>query len=141
MMMKQKTGGFVIHNGHSKDKQKGQYSSPCRNEMMEVLLFYKDVEYIRSSIKRGKNYVDYIMKENYTCRDSKKNIHLTKRIQLYKLSEILPENFIQVNQSEIINVFHIVGRSGIYLFTDTKEFKITDTCKEQVNLRLSTFFH
>ncbi len=143
--MEQKCGGFVIHNGHSNKKQKGQYSSPHRNEMNQVLIYYENVEFIRSSIKREKNYVDYILKDSNKCECRKKNpesqCNLSRRISVNKLIEMLPDYFIQVNQSEIVNVFHIVGRSGKYLFTEKKEFKITDNYKKLADCKLLTFFH
>ena len=141
--MEQKHGGFVIHNGHSHKKQKGQYSSPNRHEIDEILIFYEKVEYIRSSIKRGKNYVDYILKYPYNCACNKKGLecNLSKRIQINKLIDMLPNYFVQVNQSEIINVFHLVGQSGKYLFTEKNKFKITDTYKKQVTSKLLFYFH
>lgn len=140
--MEQKRGGFLIHNGHLDKKQNVQYSSPDRNKMVEVLIFYKDIEYIRTSIKRGRNYVDYVVREDKKSLTKKgEQNYLSRRVQLYKLIDLLPDYFIQVNRSEIINVFHITGRSGKYLFTEQKEFKITKTFEEKVNVMLLSFFN
>jgi len=140
--MEQKRGGFLIHNGHLDKKQNGQYSSPDRSKMVEVLIFYKNIEFIRTSVKRGRNYVDYVVKEdkNSSTKKAEQN-YLSRRVQLYKLIDVLPDYFIQVNRSEIINIFHITGRSGKYLFTEQKEFKITKTFEEKVNEMLLSFFN
>ena len=140
--MEQKRGGFLIHNGHLDKKQNGQYSSPDRNKMVEVLILYKNIEFIRTSVKRGRNYVDYVVREdkNSSTKKAEQN-YLSRRVQLYILIDVLPDYFIQVNRSEIINIFHITGRSGKYLFTEQKEFKITKTFGEKVNKMLLSFFN
>jgi len=135
--MEKKKGGFVIRNGHSKNKQKGQYSSPDSTQMSEVLLFYENVEYIRTSVKRGKNYVDYIVRS----QEENRRCFYSQRIHIYILYEMLPEYFIRVNRSEIINAFCITGRSGTYLFIGNKEFKIGATYKKEVNEKLNLYFH
>jgi hypothetical protein len=133
--VEEKIGSFVIHNG-GKNKQKGNYSSPDRENAREELVMYKEVESICTSLTKGSNYVEFILPN-----DKQKKSHLTRRIPVRDIYKILPAYFIQINQSEIINIFHIKRRSNKYLFTKLNTYRIADDFYIKVKELLETFFH
>lgn len=137
--MDEKKGGFVILNGHIKEKQKGRNGIPDKREMVEALLTYESVECVRTSVKRGKNYVDYLI--DYCDIPVKNECHFSRRAVLGNVVELLPPYFVQVNQSEIVNVFHIIGRTGRLLFTKKRKYRIAKSRLAEVNRTLQYYFH
>jgi hypothetical protein len=130
-----KDGGFLIRNVH---KQQKEFSSHNREKMEERLVLYRDVEYIRTSVKK-KNFVDFIVcRADGHKRDTLE--YLSKRVGIGTLIKQLPMEFIQINQSEIINANYIVGRSKSYLFTENKVLKISKSFKNRVDCQLQSLY-
>jgi hypothetical protein len=141
----QKRGGFLILNGHVKqqikkekqDKQK-EKSSLKSIIMSELFVFYKDVEYIRTSLKNA-NRVEFIVSKNSEVKEKEVPESLSRGGSLINILNILPDYFVQINQSEAINIYHVKGRSKHFIFMRNTMLKITRTFKKEAELKLKTF--
>jgi hypothetical protein len=137
-MKQEKRGIFLKRNCHV-DSQK-EFSLQNRKKMMERLVLYKNVEYIRTSIKK-ENYAEFIISQAGSHMKKEESLeYLSKRASLGRLMKELPSYFIQINQSQIINALHITGRSQSFLFTNNRVLEITKPFKKEANIKLNTFY-
>lgn len=136
--MENKKGEFVTRDRKIVEKRKDSYSSPNRNDISEVLVWYNDVESVMTSVEKGKNYIDFVVVDK---NDNGIVKSLTKPSTLKRMNQKLPNYFVKINRSQIINVNHIIARTGCYLFTKLNTYKISRGNRKVVNAELSLFFH
>lgn len=140
-----KRGGFLILNGHvkkqiKKEKQQIQEEKSSLKSiiMSERFVFYKDVEYIRTSLKNA-NRVEFIVNKNSEVKEKEVLESLSRGGSLINILNILPDYFVQINQSEAINIYHIKGRSKHFIFMRNTMLKIARLYKKDVELKLKSF--
>lgn len=134
MRMIKKSGVFVSYIKGTDNNN----STQLKSLKSERLIMYEDVECVCTSINKGKNYVEYIQ-----TNDKFKSSMSANRATLGEVIETLPSYFVKINRSEIINVFHIIGRSKnrLHLFTKNNTYVISRNLIKKVNEVINQYFH
>lgn len=105
-----------------------------RENADKVLLSIKDIHYIKSDNKDNNITIG-------TSVEGKDKAYVLRQTLSY-MQSVLPENFIRLNRSDIVNLnkVHKKIRNGNTILTEHKEFKITDTYRAKVKKILDMYF-
>lgn len=102
-------GEFLLR--HIVSIPNNQTELEASEKITERLVMYTKVVCIRSYVKKANN-VDFVTEEILQLRQNKHLEYLHKRGHISKIICELPDYFIQVNQSTIINLNFLTGKSA-----------------------------